>query len=140
MNKLTIIFGRNHLPFSWLIRVFTWSSWSHCGVVVADGKYVIEATATKGVVMTPINDFIKRYNDHQFATIHCDNTNTAYDRLANQIGKKYDFSAVFGILFRTGWNQSSKWFCSELVAYAANTYRRDRTGRITPEDIWSNSQ
>jgi uncharacterized protein YycO len=136
---IKVIFGKNHLPFSWLIRIFTWSRWSHCGIVVGD--MVFEATATKGVVITPINDFIKRYNDHAFANVIVrDSVADAYDRLAGEVGKKYDFSAIFGILFRTGWNANNKWFCSELVAYVVGTYRDNNLGRITPEMIWSNSK
>lgn len=136
---IKVIFGRNHLPFSWLIRIFTWSRWSHCGIVV--GNMVFEATATKGVVITPIDDFIKRYNDHAFAdVVVIDSVADAYDRLAVEVGKPYDFSAVFGILFRTGWDDSNKWFCSELVAKVVGTYRTDSLSRITPEMIWGNSK
>lgn len=136
---IKVIFGRNHLPFSWLIRIFTWSRWSHCGIVV--GNMVFEATATKGVVITPIDDFIKRYNDHAFAdVVVIDSVADAYDRLAVEVGKPYDFSAVFGILFRTGWDDNSKWFCSELVAKVVGTYRTDSLSRITPEMIWGNSK
>lgn len=139
-NKLIVIFGRNHLPFSWLIRVFTWSRWSHCGVVVAGDTHVVEATAKHGVIITPIEEFKERYTDWQIAELPCDDVRLAHQRLKSQLGKKYDFGAIFGILLRTGWNIEDKWFCSELTAYAANTFREDRVGRITPEDIWSNSK
>ncbi len=135
---MKLIFGRNNLPFSWLIRIFTWSRWSHVGIVVGDK--VIEATALHGVVMTPIADFIKRYNDHSYATMLTENDGDAEFRALLEVGKKYDFSAIFGILFRSGWNQDNAWFCSELVAHAAGTYRKDRVSRITPEMIWSNSK
>ncbi len=135
---MKLIFGRNNLPFSWLIRIFTWSRWSHVGIVVNDK--VIEATALHGVVMTPIADFIKRYNDHSYATMLTENDADAEFRALLEVGKKYDFSAIFGILFRSGWNQDDAWFCSELAAHAAGTYRKDRVSRITPEMIWSNSK
>lgn len=136
---IKVIFGKNHLPFSWLIRIFTWSRWSHCGIVVGD--MVFEATATKGVVVTPLTNFIERYNNHAFADVVVrDSVANAYDRMAREIGKKYDFSAIFGIFLRTGWNNTDKWVCSELIAHVADTYREDRVGRITPEDIWSNSK
>jgi len=135
---MKLIFGRNNKPFSWLIRVFTWSRWSHVGIV--DGDQVIEATAAHGVVVTPLADFIARYNDHSFADLLVESERLSLERAYLQLGRKYDFSAIFGILFRTGWDQSDSWFCSELVAYCADTYRADRIGRITPEMIWSNSK
>lgn len=135
---MKLIFVRNNKPFSWLIRVFTWSRWSHVGIV--DGDNVIEATATHGVVITPLHDFVARYNDHSFADVVVEYEEAALERAYCEVGKKYDFTAIVGILFRSGWNDDDSWFCSELVAHAAGTYRADRVGRITPEMIWSNSK
>lgn len=135
---MKVIFGRNNLPFSWLIRAFTWSRWSHCGIL--DGDMVIEATATHGVVVTPLHEFIKRYNRYSIADMLVADEGQALRRAYAQVGKCYDFSAIFGILFRSGWNNDDAWFCSELVAHAADTYRADRVSRITPETIWSNTK
>ena len=85
---IKVIFGKNHLPFSWLIRIFTWSRWSHCGIVVGD--MVFEATATKGVVVTPLTNFIERYNNHAFADVVVrDSVANAYDRMAREILKQF---------------------------------------------------
>jgi hypothetical protein len=133
---MKVIFGRNNLPFSWLIRVFTWSRWSHCGVIV--GGDVIEATATKGVVITPLAEFVARYRDHHVAHHAVIDTDfSGHGRALAEVGKKYDFLAIVGILFRAGWSNERRWFCSELVAHAAGTYRKERVSRITPETIWS---
>lgn len=135
---MKVIFGRNNLPFSWLIRAFTWSRWSHCGIL--DGDKVIEATALHGVVVTPLHEFIARYNRYSIADMLVSDDSEAINRALSQVGKRYDFSAIFGILLRSGWNSDSAWFCSELVAHAADTYRADRISRITPEMIWSNTK
>lgn len=133
---MKVIFGRNNLPFSWLIRIVTWSRWSHCGIIIGDS--VIESTAMRGVTVTPLADFIARYKSHHIATVMVkDDVWSAQERAMAEVGKGYDFLAIFGILFRTGWSNGNRWFCSELVAHAAGTYRKNRVGRITPETIWS---
>jgi uncharacterized protein YycO len=32
-----------------------------------------------------------------------------------QIGKPYDWTAIYGMAFRRDWHEDSKWFCSEFV-------------------------
>lgn len=133
-NKILIIFGRNNHILSWAIRLFEWSRWSHCGIV--DGDYVIEATAFGGVVRTPLRTFKKRYRRFEFAYLPCDDSEKVIERAKQEIGKKYDYLAIFGIFFRRGWNDKDKWFCSELVAYASGIFRYKRISRVTPEDLY----
>lgn len=41
-----------------------------------------------------------------------------YDFLYAQLGKPYDWRAVFGLGLGRNWRDPEKWFCSELVAAA----------------------
>jgi ribosomal protein L15E len=131
-----VIYGRNNLPFSLLIRLFTWSRWSHCGIVVDD--VVIESTFSKGVTRTKLEEFIARYKSTELCEIP--HSKGWLERANNQVGKKYDKLAVIGVFFRGGWDKKNKWFCSELVAYASGIYRHDRVNRVTPEDIYKISK
>jgi hypothetical protein len=136
MNTVRVIFARNNLPISLLIRVVTWSRWSHCAIV--DGDTVIEAKGGCGVVRTSLKDFTERYTDYAFADMPViDTRKAAIQRAAAEIGKPYDLKALFGILFRTGWECGDSWFCSEHVAHASGIFRSERVSRITPEMIWS---
>lgn len=137
MKTVNVIYGRNNLPFSWLIRAFTWSRWSHCGIV--DGDNVIEATAKHGVKVTPIAEFKRRYRSFAIAELPC-REQDPISVARQQIGKKYDWSAVFSLVLRTGWNSDDKWFCSELIAHCIGLFRSDRTGRVTPEELWKISK
>ena len=133
--SIQVIFGRNNLPFSWLIRIVTWSRWSHCGIVINDK--VFEARVFEGVVITPLQEFIDRYNKHEIASVPvADNVPAALDRLSSCIGLPYDYLAAFGVLFRTGWNNVKAKDCSELVATVCGMFRTERVSRITPEDIY----
>lgn len=138
MELLPIVFAKGHHPISYLIRLVTWSRWSH--VAVVHGDMVIEAAGGVGVTVTPLDKFVARYTAVEFATIPCDSKENAYARLHQQVGKPYDFSALLGILFRVGrWSNPEKWFCSELVAYATGLWRKDRNNRVSPEDTWKAS-
>lgn len=129
---MKIIYGRNSMPLSWLIRLFTWSRWSHCGIVYGDD--VIEATAKHGVIVTPIAEFKRRYKTWAIAEMPSGDDWLLLAR--NEVGKPYDWSAIFGLALRTGWDSDGKWFCSELIAHCSGIFREDRVGRITPEDLW----
>ncbi len=60
--SIQVIFGRNNLPFSWLIRIVTWSRWSHCGIVINDK--VFEARVFKGVkISSTINQMVYTVRD-----------------------------------------------------------------------------
>lgn len=136
MDRMRVIYGRNWLPFSIAIRLVTWSRWSHCGIVSECGQYVYESTFMRGVVLTSISEFKSRYHKTHEGFMPCMSTDDAYAIAKNCIGNKYDRLAVFGILFKTGWNDAAKFLCSEFVAYCSQLYRKDRLSRITPEDCY----
>lgn len=139
MQTMKVIFARNNKPISLLIRLVTWSRWSHCAVV--DGNHVIEAKGGCGVVATSLNAFKERYTDYAIADIPViDSEAKAIERAAAELGKGYDLKALFGILFRTGWECNESWFCSEHVAHASGIFRAERISRITPEMVWSVSK
>ena len=136
MQTIRVIFARNKKPISLLIRLVTWSRWSHCAYV--DGNMVIEAKGGCGVVITPLNVFLSRYTDYAFADLPViDSPESARDRAMSELGKPYDLKALFGIMLRTGWECSDSWFCSEHLAHTSGIFRAERVSRITPEMIWS---
>lgn len=137
MQTIPVIFARTWKPFSLIIRLFTWSRWSHCGII--DGDNVIEATAAHGVVVTPLREFKIRYPQYRIAKIPVRNKRLAYQYARAEIGKHYDWLAIFSLVLRRDWETPDRWFCSELVAHCCRTYRRESISRITPECLWRNS-
>lgn len=140
MERLPVIFTRSPTPISWAIRAFTWSQWSHVGVVSADGRFVFEAKGRDGVVMTPIEQFKKRAFEWHQTTIPCENRAAAYRFYRSQLGKPYDVTGVFSIALRRDWQESDAWFCSEFVAAPLGLFRRQSIRHITPECIWRVSE
>ena len=134
---MKLVFARRHRIGSWLIRLGTFSQWSH--VALLDGDVVYDATGALGVARRSYAAFAAEYPNHEIAEVVCDDA-TARAWVVSQLGKDYDYSAIFGIALRTGWASEDKWFCSELVeaALQAGGVRRFREdlSRITPRDVW----
>ncbi|WP_102798715.1 YiiX/YebB-like N1pC/P60 family cysteine hydrolase [Bowmanella denitrificans] len=125
---MQVIYCRNNHPLSLFVRWFTWSRWSHCGIVL-DGD-VIHATAAQGVVCQPLTEFVRQYPTYQICTM----PGTAHLAI-DQLGKPYDWGGVLGIRWGK-WDDHNRWFCSELVAYCSGLFRPNRRNRVTPEHCW----
>ena len=134
MQKIPVIFGKANAISSYAIRAFTWSRWSHVGII--DGDYVVEALAGQGVVRTPLAEFKARYDKWEIAQAPVADLDIAYKRLREQIGKKYDYLAIVGIILRQRWDNTEAWICSELYAHISDIVRHDRVSRFTPECVW----
>ncbi|WP_102794301.1 hypothetical protein [Bowmanella denitrificans] len=129
---MQVIYCRNHHPLSFLIRAFTWSRWSHCGVVI--GQDVIHATAKHGVIRQSLAEVQRQYPSHEMRFMPGD-ARTALQYL----GAGYDWGGVFGVRWGL-WNQPDKWFCSELVAQCSGLFNNSRISRVTPEHCYMVSQ
>lgn len=141
MIRVPVIFGRANKIGSAAIRLWTWSTWSHVGIVTKCGRYVIEAVAFKGVIKTPIEEFKKRYTKTVIAYAPIDkDIDEFYLELEDYLGAGYDYLAIFGRIFRRRWNSPNRWICSELFAIAANIGRPERISSFDPEDIWKLSK
>ena len=120
--------GKSFFP-SKIIQWFTWgkyshSAWSFCEV--EDGKLSCdiseyEAWAGKGVVHVPEiganHTKGTRIDLYQLATpLTNEDASTGLKFLTKQVGKKYDYRGILGVLLRKkSLHKSSHWFCSELV-------------------------
>jgi uncharacterized protein YycO len=125
-----------------LLRFFTWSSWSHCGIVTLE-RTIIEAAAFHGVVERPYADFFADgVTDYAIKSIPLPDDAAAIAWARAQIGKPYDWNGVIGLaLRRDSWQDDDAWFCSELVegACAAGGRRRfvEQVERVTPQSSWA---
>lgn len=131
---MIVLFCKDNSLLSWLIRLLTWSSWSH--VAVQHGEMAIQAVWPK-VELVSAEEIIDRYTVVEMRIFPAVNRQGAWSFLQDQVGKPYDWMALLGFLFRKDWARPTKWFCSELVAaaaVAANSplYRPEVTWRITP--------
>lgn len=134
---MKIVFCTNQNIGSIFTRWWTWSEYSHCGLVF-DGK-VIEATFWHGVTITPLAEFMGRYKKILFCEVPNTDEVKAGEWALKQVGKPYDYKAVFALFIKRKWTCDTSWFCSELVAVSIYeggvTLFRKEASRVTPEDI-----
>lgn len=139
---MNIMFCRSKTPLSWLIRKLTWSEWSH--VVLIDGDYGIEAVGT-GVTYRHLATIKAGHSETQIRRIACPCPFVGIQAAFRQIGKRYDWKALAGQLFHRDWQQTDKWFCSELVAWALTQsgnpiFNAASISRVTPQMLWMVSE
>lgn len=133
------VYAKNNTIGSWVIRLFTFSKWSHVAVLI-DEFSIIDSTARYGVRVSDFSDF-KSKHDYVIIDRELQDSEAALDFLFKQVGKKYDWSAIFGIILQRNWQEDDKWFCAELWEAASiqgGTRKfRDDPYRITPQQSWA---
>ncbi|SPR99543.1 YiiX/YebB-like N1pC/P60 family cysteine hydrolase [Cupriavidus taiwanensis] len=139
MSTVRLMFSTTRLPLSALIRVATWSRWSH--VALVDDVTVIEATALHGVRRAPLAEAIARTADHAFVDLPARDPGAVLAAAATQLRKPYDYTALLGLALRRDWQAADAWFCSELVAWSFEAagqplLRHEVVRRVTPQHLW----
>lgn len=121
------------------IRAVTYSDYSHVDFVLP-GEGYLGAHSDGGVLIRPFG-YCKPAKVMNAVVKVSEPVADSVIRFARaQIGKPYDHGAIFGLLARRNWQDSEKWFCSELVAAAflhaghpiLNTMHLER---VTPRDV-----
>lgn len=136
---MNILLSRNHSISSWLIRLATWSRYSHCAIV--DGLHVIESTFWGGgVVRRPLDEFMDDHPGAELLEVPCPDDEAGLRWAREQVGKPYDWTAILGFLVRRDWQEPDSWFCAEHVEGTIKAAGRDRfrvgLSRITPQHVW----
>lgn len=132
------LFMRTSDIWSPIIRMTTWSPWSHVATVITK-DLAYESVFKSGVVRTPLRNILKRATKFEFIEYDTDNKKLMQFMEA-QVGKPYDYTAVAGIAFHRNWQEDDSWFCSELHAaghrYAGNALIDKECNRVTPYDAY----
>jgi uncharacterized protein YycO len=113
---IKVYFCKSKTIFGWLIRLFTFSNWNHVGIEI-DG-IVFDSDVGRGVTIWDRKKFINNYEKVVTSTITDVNTKQALSFLNAQVGKGYDYKALFALPFRKPWQNGERWYCPELVAAA----------------------
>lgn len=121
------------------IRRVTRSLWSHTEIILDDGSY-LGAHYDGGVQIRPSNYCSPLREKRYSIRLPAEQVAQIISFAHSQVGKKYDISDIFGILFNRNWDNPSRWICSELVAasaYAGGLYLLNvdpkMVNKITPE-------
>ena len=135
---MRVIFCRSNTIGGFLLRLFTMSKWNH--VALEYNGRVIDANTGVGVTECGIVEFNGRYSKTETVKITSVNDNLSWKFAMNQVGKPYDWKAIFAFPFRKNWESENKYFCSELVASAlihGGKSIRIKSNRVTPRDLWA---
>lgn len=137
MQTLPVIFSRRVHPGSYFIRVFdkgySICPFSHVGIISECGNFVYEAIYGDGVVKTPLQEFKRRASYWETGIFPCLNRKRSYELVQQQLGKRYDVSAIFAMavpLAGRDWENPDKWFCAELLAYVSQIFERRHIANI----------
>jgi uncharacterized protein YycO len=121
-----------------IVRYATWSNYAHVGFLLPDDT-ILDATPEFGVSLRhDYDDATTRYYKPALAPRAIDK---AVQWAASQVGKPYDWSAIYGIIFRRDWHKPTAWFCSELVQNGSEVggdpflVDGGQIDRITPRDL-----
>lgn len=138
--KIRLLFSANHLPISWLIRLLTFSKWSHVDLVTDRGT-LIGATIPSGVIEYSVNHRLSGSSNYEYRDIECDER--IVDFVRAQLGKPYDWKGIAGLEFNRHWQDDDAWFCSELIGAGAvaagNTEIKEDIFRLTPGMLYKYS-
>lgn len=126
---------------SYLVRLFTLSTYSHVDFFMENKGQLIGSYPFQGVTLNAVNTDIR--NDPKSYLIYIPEKYQAdiYSFIANQLGKGYDYKAILAFIFFTRrWQDKKRWFCSEIAAAALYdsgllVETDERFNRIAPSDL-----
>jgi len=133
-----------------LIRLGTWSEFSHVDFVVPDGYKIKNLAQERRVVgerwlgARLRGGVSSRFPGYAPFTrtfrLRVDAPDSVLDWAWRERGKPYDWRAVVGFAFRRDWREEGSWFCSEFIAAAFRAagwplLRADHLNRVSPADL-----
>ena len=124
MSYITV--GFSHDPSDWISRVMAWLTHARYTHAVmfnpSDLSQAIEASGVgspKGVRYISLDEFMRKPNATA-RRISCKNPELVWELAASKIGNGYDWMYLLGWLTRRNLQDSERWVCHELIAWAAH--------------------
>lgn len=136
MPQIKLQFSKSHGIGADLICWRDWSDYSHVDTVMPNGK--LFGARSDGVKHRDPYPVVRKI------VLSVDVTNNQeelfYAHITSQEGKAFDFIGLVGIAFNRNWENTDKWFCSELVMWAlkragVNLLNAEKYHRISPQNI-----
>lgn len=140
---MALVFCSSDTWVSRIIRFFTRSEFSHVEFLDLETGLVYGSVPGEGVRISTIEKL-----SSESTKIKICNINKPYDRLqvidriSSQVGKKYDWVAILGIVIRDPIQDPTRWICSELICWAFEPQLRlvvIPSFQATPETLMESS-
>lgn len=141
MNHLTFIFSKSNSLWSKLIRLVTFSKWSHVEYVSPSGN-IISAELGRGVYSDPEDRPLQDWTAADVVKVPVTDLQLEqFTKWINkQVGKKYDLLGIFGLWLKRRWQDDYAWFCSELLVAGMHKFKivkvDSQPHRITPQMMY----
>ena len=137
---MKLLYCRSRNPLSWLIRLITWSDWSHIVILAPDGSSAVEA-AWGGVKATTLLKAILSNDIVQCVEHPCSDPDQSWLWAMAQVGQPYSYLGLMGMLVHQDWRRAGTWECSSLATEAlaqggSPPFREEVLAEITPQHLW----
>lgn len=137
---MKILFTRRRHLGSWIIRIVTWSAYSHVDLIL-DEERIVGATAPNGVDVELIKNRLAKASKAVIMEIKDVDLDKANKFAISQIGKRYDWTNIIGIYLHRDWQEDDSWSCAELVAATLKVsglqlFDNKFYSRITPQHLF----
>lgn len=149
--KIKLRFTTSKSWISNVIRLMTWSDFSHVEFLVDDEtprqfshgcEGYLGSLGHGGVLLRPLDyDTPQRQVLATTVDLPTEMAFAVWSFAFRQIGKPYDVGAILAMPWRQDWKQPDSWFCSEMVAAAFDAggfpLLNDwgKLNRVTPRDL-----
>ena len=134
-----LIFSTSNDFVSRAVRLYTWSDWSHCGILLPNDT-VIDSTLSHGGVRQRSLEAFKQEDSVWEIREYQSLSPELIEFAKQQLNKPYDITGILGMPFRRDWQRTDRWFCSELIAWSAaqagTPMIHKDTWRVTPQDLY----
>ena len=136
---IQLLYTRSHHLSSAGIRLATWGQFSHVAQVAGDR--IIESVWTPGVREDSLDNATARASRWAIVEYRHRNPDAMIAAVRSQIGKPYDKTGALGLGVHRDWQDDDAWWCSELIAWAAQRagdpwFMAQAMHRITPQHLW----
>lgn len=144
---LKLLFTRRKTLPSLLIRVATWSEWSHVDMLDPDdNSYLFGATGKKGVHRARLTTRLNEATKAAIVHVPLSESRIALVReyILDHLGASYDWPGLIHFIFPPVSQDPDRMFCSELIGSAIlmaspcfGGLEHYSPSEITPEILWN---
>lgn len=116
--------------------------WSHCAGILQTGEHVVEAKLFGGVVITPLEDVVRRSSHYELIDAEVPDALAGDTWALTTVGSPYDYLGALGSPWGRDWQADGAWYCSHhretwlVKAGHPPRWRKGKRGATPNESYW----